>query len=200
MPTGRIRASDQSAVGPVLQQETEQERTREVDGERRPGEVLDTDGQPDAVAGEHAGRAGDGDQERDHGFQPMAREHPDPDHAAVSDAERAADDLLHDLGGPSVDRHDPGVAGTCGRSGTPPCSRSHRGAARSVSTTRLHSSVVHHFASAAVSAESVRSLSASSWRSTNTRAMSISVRISASLKRLCWKLPMGWPNASRSLA
>ncbi len=36
-------------------------------------------------------------------------------------------------------------------------------------------------------------------RSTNTWAMSTSVRSSASTKRECWKVPIGWPNAVRSL-
>ena len=35
---------------------------------------------------------------------------------------------------------------------------------------------------------------------TKTRAMWASVAISASTKRLCWNLPIGLPNASRSLA
>ena len=36
--------------------------------------------------------------------------------------------------------------------------------------------------------------------STNTRAICASVAISASTNRLCWNLPIGLPNASRSLA
>ena len=66
--------------------------------------------------------------------------------------------------------------------------------------TRPCSSVHHHLAIAASSAVSSPALRASTQRSTNVWAISISVAISASTNRLCWNEAIGWPNAVRSLA
>ena len=59
-------------------------------------------------------------------------------------------------------------------------------------------SVTHHLASAASVAVSSPALSASICRSTNTQAMSSSVFISASSKRVFWNEAMVCPNAVRS--
>ena len=60
--------------------------------------------------------------------------------------------------------------------------------------------MVHHFAIEAseVSTSPAFSLVTQSLR--KTRAMCTSVAISASRNRLCWKLPIGLPNAWRVLA
>jgi hypothetical protein len=60
--------------------------------------------------------------------------------------------------------------------------------------------VVHHLAidASEVSTWPAFSLMTQSLR--KTRAMCTSVAISASRKRLCWKLPIGLPKASRVLA
>ena len=74
------------------------------------------------------------------------------------------------------------------------------GAGLRVSETRPCSSVHHHLAIAASSAVSSPALRASTQRSMKLWAISISVAISASTKRLCWNVAIGWPNAVRSLA
>ncbi len=128
------------------------------------------------------------------------RRRPDRLRLERSQAEVAADDLLHDLGRAAEDRLDRVRRRSRGRRGTPSCSRSRRAAARSWSTTFLAVSVHHHFALAASTAVSSPSTTPCRQRSTYCSVTSSSVSISAIRNRLCWKLPIGWPNALRSLA
>src|SRR5215472_5784781 len=75
----------------------------------------------------------------------------------------------------------------------PPCSWTHR------STTRLHSSVSHHFTIAASAADRLPALCSSTALSVNARATASSVAISASTNRLCWNFPIALPKACLSL-
>ena len=121
-----------------------------------------------------------------------------PERRPALQPERAADDLLHDLGGAAVDRSAPASRRTPGRRDTPPCSRSRRAAGgsgrRSCSAARWSTT----WPRGVDGVELAGAWRARQW-STKTRAISTSVAISARANRLFWKVPIGWPNALRSL-